>query len=102
MLRAIPLIPPWAFTACSRATFTLNQNKQITATQMNEEGIRNIILLARPEGKRGTGRPKMRWVDSIDQEGEKTGERNRKRQETGINGKKRLRSSGTRPRLPSR
>jgi len=40
---------------------------------MNEEGIRNIILLARPEGKRGTGRPKMRWVDSVEQGGERTG-----------------------------
>jgi len=53
---------------------------------MNEEGIRKIILLVRPEGKRGTGRPKMRWMDSVDQEGERTGERNRRR-ETGINRK---------------
>jgi hypothetical protein len=30
---------------------------------MNEKGIRKLILLARPEGKRGTGRPKMRWMD---------------------------------------
>jgi len=38
---------------------------------MNEGGIRKIIFLARPEKKRGTGRPKMRWVDSVDQKGEK-------------------------------
>ena len=57
----------------SRAKFTLNYYKQIRVTQMNEEGIRNIILLARPEGKRGTGRPKMRWVDSVEQGGERTG-----------------------------
>jgi hypothetical protein len=50
---------------------------------MSEEGIRNIILLARPEGKSGTGRPKTRWVDSVDQEGEKTGERNRRRARNG-------------------
>jgi hypothetical protein len=74
--------------ACSRAKFTLNYNKQVTITQMNEEGIRKIILLARPEGKRGTGRPKTRWVDSAEQEGEKTGKViGGDGRETGINGK---------------
>jgi hypothetical protein len=65
--------------ACFRAKFTLNWNKQITVTQMKEEGLRKIILLARPEAKRGTGRPKMKWVDSVDQESERTGERNGRR-----------------------
>jgi hypothetical protein len=46
---------------------------------MNEEGIRKITLLVRPEGKRGNGRPKRRWVDSVDQDGERTGERKRRR-----------------------
>ena len=42
---------------------------------MNEEGIPEIILLARSKGKRGIGRPKMRWLDSIDQDSERTEER---------------------------
>jgi hypothetical protein len=75
----------------------------MTVTQMNEEGIRKIILLARPGGKRGTGRPKMRWVDSVDQEGERTGERNRrKRARNKDKWKKRLRKSGTQPGLSGR
>jgi hypothetical protein len=66
------------------------------------EGIRKTILLARPEGKRGTGRPKMRWVDSVDQEGERTGERNTRRQARNTDKwKKRLRRSGTQPGLSS-
>jgi len=70
---------------------------------MNEEGIRKIIFLARPEGKRGTGRPKMSWVDSVDQEGERTGERNRRRRARNMDKwKKRLRRSGTQPGQLSR
>jgi hypothetical protein len=43
------------------------------------------MLSARPEGKRGTGRPKMRWLDDLDQEqGKGTGE---DRLETEMNGK---------------
>jgi len=70
---------------------------------MDVEGIRKIILLAGPEGKRGTGRPKMRWVESVDQEGERTGERNRRRKARNRDKwKKRLRRSGTQPGLSSR
>jgi hypothetical protein len=78
-------------------------NKQDTVTQMNEGGIRKIIFLARPEGKRGTGRPKMRWVDSVDQKGEKTGERNRKRRARNRDKwEKSLRKFGTQPGLSGR
>jgi len=70
---------------------------------MDVEGIRKIILLAGPEGKRGTGRPKMRWVESVDQEGERIGERNRRRKARNRDKwKKRLRRSGTQPGLSSR
>jgi hypothetical protein len=63
---------------------------------MNEEGIRKITLLASPEGKRGTGRPKRRWVDSVDQDGERTGERKRRRRARDKDKwKKRLRKSAT-------
>jgi hypothetical protein len=37
------------------------------------------VFIARPEGKRGIGRPKMRWRDSVDQDAEDLGERNWRR-----------------------
>jgi len=37
-----------------------------------------------PEGKRGLGRPKMRWLDGVDQDSKSTGE---DRVETRMNGK---------------
>jgi hypothetical protein len=37
-----------------------------------------------PEGKRGIGRPKMKWLGGVDQDSKRTGE---ERVETGMNGK---------------
>jgi hypothetical protein len=37
-----------------------------------------------PEGNRELGRPKMRWLDGVDQDSKRTGE---DRAETGMNGK---------------
>jgi len=37
-----------------------------------------------PEGKRGLGRPKMRWLDGVDQDSKRT---RVERVETGMNGK---------------
>jgi hypothetical protein len=37
-----------------------------------------------PEGNRGLGRPKMRWLNGVDQDSKRTGE---DRVETGINRK---------------
>lgn len=48
-------------------------------TQMNNECTAKRILLARPEGKRGIGRPKMKWVDDVNQGSARIGERNCRR-----------------------
>jgi hypothetical protein len=37
------------------------------------------VFIARPERKRGIGRPKRRWRDSVDQDAEALGERNWRR-----------------------
>jgi hypothetical protein len=44
--------------------------------RMSDERITRRVFIARPEGKRGIGRPKMRWRDSVDQDAEALGERN--------------------------
>jgi hypothetical protein len=46
---------------------------------MSDDRITKRVFLARPEGKRGIGRPKMRWRDSVDQDAEDLGERNWRR-----------------------
>jgi hypothetical protein len=43
---------------------------------MSDDRITKRVFIARPEGKRRTGRPKMRWKDSVDQDAEALGERN--------------------------
>jgi hypothetical protein len=43
----MPLLPLWAFVACSKENFTL------------------LLLLLLPEGKRPLGRPRHRWEDNI-------------------------------------
>jgi hypothetical protein len=44
--------------------------------RMSDDQITKRVFIARPEGKRGIGRPKMRWSDSVDQDAEALGERN--------------------------
>ena len=46
---------------------------------MNNECTAKRILLARSEGKRGIGRPKMKWVDGVNQDSARRGERNCRR-----------------------
>jgi hypothetical protein len=48
-------------------------------TRMSDDRITERVFIARPEGKRGIGRPKMRWRDSVDQDAEAVGERNWRR-----------------------
>jgi hypothetical protein len=43
---------------------------------MSDDRITKMVFIARPEGKRGLGRQKMRWRDSVDQDAEDLGERN--------------------------
>jgi hypothetical protein len=38
-----------------------------------------MVFIAGPEGKRGIGRPRMRWRDSVVQDAEALGERNWRR-----------------------
>jgi sorting nexin-29 len=45
-------------------------------TRMSDDQITERVFIARPEGKRGIGRPKMRWRDSVGQDAEALGERN--------------------------
>lgn len=47
--------------------------------QVNSECTAKRIPLARPEGKRGIGRPKMKWLDGVNQDSAKIGQRNCRR-----------------------
>lgn len=44
-------------------------------TQIKNECTAKRILPARPEGKSGIGRPKMKWVDGVNQDSARIGER---------------------------
>jgi hypothetical protein len=44
--------------------------------RMSDDRITKRVFIARPEEKRGMGRPKMRWKDSVDHDAEALGERN--------------------------
>jgi hypothetical protein len=44
--------------------------------RMSDNRITKRVFIARPEGKRGIGRTKMRWRNSVDQDAEDLGERN--------------------------
>jgi hypothetical protein len=46
---------------------------------MSDDRITKRVFTARPEGKRGIGRLKMRWRDSVDQDAEALGDRNWRR-----------------------
>jgi len=46
---------------------------------MNNEYTAKRILLARPEGKIGIGRPKMKWADGVNQDSARIRERNCRR-----------------------
>jgi hypothetical protein len=42
--------------------------------RMSDDRTTKRVFIARPEGKRGIGRPKMRWRDSVDQDAEALGQ----------------------------
>jgi hypothetical protein len=48
------------------------------------------VFIARPEGKRGMGRPKMRWRGSVDRDAEVLGKRNWRRLSTNKEERKKL------------
>jgi len=48
---------------------------------VHNERILKRILLTRPEGKLGIGRQKVWWLDGVDQDSERVGERNWRRQD---------------------
>jgi hypothetical protein len=41
---------------------------------MSDDRITKRVFIARPEGEREIGRPKMRWRDSVNQDAEALGE----------------------------